>query len=108
MVEEFNEQSVGQFTGSRDERGIEAASIGADPAYNEEFARNKAELELIFFSDEDDHSQMTVDELLQAADDAVYWVKAHGKDGIQLAGYGSLMNGRAHAMPSSIRKDSGA
>lgn len=28
----------------------------------------------------------TVDELLQAADDAMYWVKAHGKDGIQLAG----------------------
>ena len=28
----------------------------------------------------------SVDELLQAADDAMYWVKAHGKDGIQLAG----------------------
>ena len=28
----------------------------------------------------------TIDELLQAADDAMYWVKAHGKDGIQLAG----------------------
>ena len=27
----------------------------------------------------------TVDRLLQAADDAMYWVKAHGKDGIQLA-----------------------
>ncbi len=27
----------------------------------------------------------TVDHLLQAADDAMYWVKAHGKDGIQLA-----------------------
>ena len=50
----------------------------------------------------------SVDELLQAADDAMYWVKAHGKDGIQLAGYGWLMNGRTHAMPSSIRKDSGA
>ena len=50
----------------------------------------------------------SVEELLQAADDAMYWGKAHGKDGIQLAGYGSLMNGRAHAMPSSIRKDSGA
>ena len=30
----------------------------------------------------------TVDRLLQAADDAMYWVKAHGKDGIQLAGGG--------------------
>ena len=28
----------------------------------------------------------TVEGLLQAADDAMYWVKAHGKDGIQLAG----------------------
>ena len=28
----------------------------------------------------------TVDELLQAADDAMYWVKAHGKDGTQFAG----------------------
>ena len=28
----------------------------------------------------------TVERLLQAADDAMYWVKAHGKDGIQLAG----------------------
>ena len=27
----------------------------------------------------------TVERLLQAADDAMYWVKAHGKDGIQLA-----------------------
>ena len=27
----------------------------------------------------------TVDGLLQAADDAMYWVKAHGKDGIQVA-----------------------
>ena len=29
---------------------------------------------------------VTVDELLRAADDAMCWVKAHGKDGIQLAG----------------------
>ena len=28
----------------------------------------------------------TVEQLLQAADDAMYWVKAHGKDGIRLAG----------------------
>jgi diguanylate cyclase (GGDEF)-like protein len=28
----------------------------------------------------------TVDGLLQAADDAMYWVKAHGKDGTQVAG----------------------
>ena len=28
----------------------------------------------------------TVDRLMQAADDAMYWVKAHGKDGAQLAG----------------------
>ena len=27
----------------------------------------------------------TIEQLLQAADDAMYWVKAHGKDGIQLA-----------------------
>ena len=28
----------------------------------------------------------TVERLLQAADDAMYWVKAHGKDAIRLAG----------------------
>ena len=27
----------------------------------------------------------TVEQLLQAADDAMYWIKAHGKNGIQLA-----------------------
>jgi len=27
----------------------------------------------------------TIEQLLQAADNAMYWVKAHGKDGIQLA-----------------------
>ena len=31
----------------------------------------------------------TVEELLQAADDAMYWIKAHGKDGVQLAGAAS-------------------
>ena len=31
------------------------------------------------------HPVPTVDRLMQAADDAMYWVKAHGKNGIQLA-----------------------
>jgi hypothetical protein len=64
IVNSFNDAIVGAFTGSRDERGLDAASIAADPVFSVEFARKKADLEVVFFSDEDDHSTVSVDAFL--------------------------------------------
>ena len=64
MVDAFVEQLEGEFVGSRDERGLEAASIGADPNFNTSFARPGADLEVIVFSDEDDHSDMGTEQFL--------------------------------------------
>ncbi len=60
IVESFNEAVLGQYTGSRDERGLDAALLGADPDNSSTFARKSADLELIFFADEDDHSGLEV------------------------------------------------
>ena len=56
MVDTFVAQIDTDRAGSRNERGFDAALIGADPVANPEFARAKADLEMIIFSDEDDHS----------------------------------------------------
>jgi len=60
IVETFNDAVLGQYTGSRDERGLDAALLAADPDGNPDFARKGADLELIFFADEDDHSAVGV------------------------------------------------
>jgi hypothetical protein len=64
MVETFSDQIAREFAGSRNERGFDAAVMGADPLFNTEFAREKADLELVVFSDEDDHSDMSGDAFL--------------------------------------------
>ncbi len=52
--------------GSRDERGIESAIAGSDPDTNPDFARADADLEVIVFSDEDDHGDDELDEVVAA------------------------------------------
>jgi hypothetical protein len=56
--------------GSRDERGLDAAAAAADPSGpNPDFARADADLEVIFFTDEDDQSRLDPDEALEALED---------------------------------------
>jgi len=64
LVDVFNEQVKQPIAGSRDERGFDAAVIAADPASEEGFARAGADLELVVFSDEDDHSGLEGDAFL--------------------------------------------
>ena len=56
MVDSFIAQIDMDRAGSRNERGFDSAIVGADPSINQGFAREKADLELVIFSDEDDHS----------------------------------------------------
>ena len=58
MVDSFISQIDMDRAGSRNERGFDTALLGADPAMNQGFARGGADLELIIFSDEDDHSSV--------------------------------------------------
>jgi len=58
LVDAFADLVTGSVDGSRDEQGFEAALDGNDQALNPDFVRQDADLELIFFSDEDDHSGM--------------------------------------------------
>lgn len=55
--------------GSRDERGFPAAVAAADPATGS-FGRAAADLEVVFLSDEDDHSGLTADQALRSLGDA--------------------------------------
>ena len=58
MVDSFVSQINMERAGSRTERGFDAAIVGADPSINQGFAREKADLELVVFSDEDDQSSV--------------------------------------------------
>jgi len=51
-------------TGSRDEQGFEAARMALSPAANPGFVRDNAQLNVVFFSDEDDHSSKSVEQYL--------------------------------------------
>jgi hypothetical protein len=55
--------------GSRDEQGFPAAMAAADPAGKDAFGRAEADLEVVFLSDEDDHSGMTAEQVLRALRD---------------------------------------
>ena len=69
MVDRFVDQIGSALAGSRDERGFDAALMGADPALNPDFSRAKADLEVVIFSDEDDHSAGDTDAFLSALSD---------------------------------------
>ena len=93
MADRFVDQIVGDRMGSRDERGFEAAILGADPNRNTEFARSRADLELVVFSDEDDHSVLAADAFLSEleAQRPTASVKAHAVVGDPPAGCVSVM-----------------
>jgi hypothetical protein len=69
MVDRFIDQIATERVGSRDERGLDAAVLAADPDRSPEFARKRADLELVIFSDEDDHSIGDVSETLSELED---------------------------------------
>lgn len=69
MVDTFIDQIQMDIAGSRNEKGFEAALIGADPDRNPDFARAGADLELVVFSDEDDQSDVDVDSFLGTLED---------------------------------------
>ena len=58
LAELFAEQILSSTYGSRDERAFDMAIAAASPTQNPDFARKKADLEVVLFSDEDDHSEM--------------------------------------------------
>lgn len=67
LVTRFKNQIDTITEGSRDEHGFEAARLGSDPGgVNADFNRTTADLEVIFFTDEDDQSPLTALELLEA------------------------------------------
>ena len=69
MVDRFIRQIETDRVGSRDERGLEAAIVGASPELSPEFARARSDLELVVFSDEDDHSTRPVVDVLGELED---------------------------------------
>lgn len=65
LTDAFANQVARTDDGSRDERGFEAAILAADPAgINSDFNRSDADLEIIFFTDEDDGSAIAPGVLL--------------------------------------------
>ncbi len=54
------------YYGSRDEQGFEAVSMALDGVRNPDFIRPGARLNLVFISDEDDHSPSEIQGYLQA------------------------------------------
>ena len=73
MVDTFIGQIESERAGSRDERGFDSAILGADPGANPEFARPRADLEVVIFSDEDDHSSVDANAFLDT-------LKSHRQD----------------------------
>lgn len=69
LVDVFNDQIESSSAGSRDERGFDAAMAAADPDRADGFARKTADLEVVVFSDEDDHSTIEPDDFLKTLRD---------------------------------------
>ena len=70
LAEAFAEQVAAATGGSRDEQGFPAALAAADPEGSVQgFARDNAELEVVFFADEDDQSDTTPSQFLEALED---------------------------------------
>ena len=65
---EFVAQATQLEGGSRDERGFDAAAIAADPKNG--FGDDRADLELVFFADEDDQSEADVSGFVKSLRDA--------------------------------------
>jgi len=65
LVDVFADLVTDSTEGSRDERGFEAALEGIETATNPEFSREDADLEIIFFSDEDDHSDLDTEDFVE-------------------------------------------
>ena len=66
MEEAFISLLTNAKEGSRNEQGIEAAMAAAHPSLTPDFARTDADLEIIFFSDEDDHGDVELTAILDA------------------------------------------
>lgn len=63
LTDAFVAQVSHDSDGSRDEMGFWAALLAADPDGG--FGRETADLEVVFFTDEDDSSEVTVEQLLE-------------------------------------------
>jgi hypothetical protein len=67
LVDAFADQVLARSEGSRDERGFQAALLAADPGgVAAELHRAEADLELVFFTDEDDHSGMSAQDFVSS------------------------------------------
>ena len=66
LTNAFVSQIIHDSDGSRDEMGFWAAMLAADPDAG--FGREAADLEVVFFTDEDDSSEVTALQLLEALD----------------------------------------
>jgi hypothetical protein len=70
LVFQFANQVTFSTEGSREERGFDAALVAADPDQVPEFARFGADLEVVFFTDEDDKSDLDAKGFLAELEDA--------------------------------------
>lgn len=66
LADTFRAAVLAGTGGSRDEAGLEAGILAADPARNPGFLRTGARFNLVFISDEDDHSPEDVSSYLAA------------------------------------------
>lgn len=72
----FRAAVVAGTDGSRDEQGLAAAALAADPARNPGFLRVGAAFNVVFVSDEDDHSPESVEHYVAT-------LGTHAEDGLQ-------------------------
>ncbi len=66
LADVFAETVLASTFGSRDERTFEMAIWAASPSQNPDFAREGADLEVVLFTDEDENSDMSPQDFLEA------------------------------------------